>query len=197
MCCLACVSGVRAVDVQHVSSPNCHATWCADTTQERKICYTPATLKGTDQLCMPLRWDLSWRSHIQFLFSFCSRCVRWHHSARKGPYMLRPVSQEFSQGCPRNCQCLSGWIYVVPDLHGWNAGRCLPPLHFLQVINAVLLWPLLAPLPCHAATQMRVSSKLASLFFFFFFRSPAISLGFTTFGWDFCVCDRFLIQPLR
>ena len=33
--------------------------------------------------------------------------------------------------------------------------------------------------------------------FFFFFRSPAISLGFTTFGWDFCVCDRFLIQPLR
>ena len=34
-------------------------------------------------------------------------------------------------------------------------------------------------------------------FFFFFWRSPAISLGFTTFGWDFCVCDRFLIQPLR
>ena len=34
-------------------------------------------------------------------------------------------------------------------------------------------------------------------FFFFFLRSPAISLGFTTFGWDFCVCDRFSIQPLR
>ena len=33
--------------------------------------------------------------------------------------------------------------------------------------------------------------------FFFFWRSPAISLGFTTFGWDFCVCDCFLIQPLR
>ena len=32
---------------------------------------------------------------------------------------------------------------------------------------------------------------------FFFPRSPAISLGFTTFGWDFCVCDRLLIQPLR
>ena len=27
--------------------------------------------------------------------------------------------------------------------------------------------------------------------FFFFLHSPAISLGFTTFGWDFCVCDRF------
>ena len=24
---------------------------------------------------------------------------------------------------------------------------------------------------------------------------PAISLGSTIFGWDFCVCDRFLIQP--
>ena len=38
---------------------------------------------------------------------------------------------------------------------------------------------------------------LSFLFFFFLVRSPAISLGFTTFGWDFCVCDRFLIQPLR
>ena len=26
---------------------------------------------------------------------------------------------------------------------------------------------------------------------FCFLRSPAISLGFTTFGWDFCVCARF------
>ena len=38
---------------------------------------------------------------------------------------------------------------------------------------------------------------LVGFFFVFFLRSPAISLGFTTFGWDFCVCDRFLIQPLR
>ena len=28
-------------------------------------------------------------------------------------------------------------------------------------------------------------------FFFFFWRSPAISLGFTTFGRDFCASDRF------
>ena len=28
-------------------------------------------------------------------------------------------------------------------------------------------------------------------------RTPAISLGFTIFGWDLCICDRFLIQPLR
>ena len=45
------------------------------------------------------------------------------------------------------------------------------------------------------------SSATVFVFFFFLFvfflRSPAISLGFTTFGWEFCVCDRFLIQPLR
>ena len=35
------------------------------------------------------------------------------------------------------------------------------------------------------------------LFIFFFLRCPAISLGFTTLGEIFCVCDRFLIQPLR
>ena len=38
--------------------------------------------------------------------------------------------------------------------------------------------------------------KVAVLVFFFvvfFLRSPAISVGFTTFGWDFCVCDCFLI----
>ena len=34
-----------------------------------------------------------------FSFSFSSR---WHRSARKGPYALRPVSQQSSQGCPRN-----------------------------------------------------------------------------------------------
>ena len=34
-------------------------------------------------------------------------------------------------------------------------------------------------------------------FFFFFLRSPAISLGFTTFGWDFCVCDRFFNPTIK
>ena len=28
-------------------------------------------------------------------------------------------------------------------------------------------------------------------------RSPAISLGFTTFGWDFCVCDRFFNPTIK
>ena len=41
------------------------------------------------------------------------------------------------------------------------------------------------------------------LFVFFFggggggLRSPAISLGFTTFGWDFCVYDRFFNPTIK
>ena len=27
---------------------------------------------------------------------------RWHHSARKGPYTLHPISQQSPQGCPQN-----------------------------------------------------------------------------------------------
>ena len=34
-------------------------------------------------------------------------------------------------------------------------------------------------------------------FLLFFLRSPAISLGFTTFGWDFCVCDRFFNPTIK
>ena len=34
-------------------------------------------------------------------------------------------------------------------------------------------------------------------FCFFFLRSPAISLGFTTFGWEFCVCDRFFNPTIK
>ena len=39
--------------------------------------------------------------------------------------------------------------------------------------------------------------SLSMFFFFFFFHSPAISLGFTTFGWDFCVCDRFFNPTIK
>ena len=39
--------------------------------------------------------------HIPFAFSF-SFSSRWHRSARKGPYALRPVSQQSPQSCPRN-----------------------------------------------------------------------------------------------
>ena len=36
-----------------------------------------------------------------------------------------------------------------------------------------------------------------SFFFLFFLRSPAISLGFTIFGWDFCVCDPFFNPTIK
>ena len=34
-------------------------------------------------------------------------------------------------------------------------------------------------------------------FCWFFFRSPAISLGFTTLGWDFCECDPFFNPTIK
>ena len=43
-------------------------------------------------ICLPLCIS------IFFSFSFCSR---WHRSARKDPYALRPVSQQYPQGCLR------------------------------------------------------------------------------------------------
>ena len=42
---------------------------------------------------------------ISFSFSFSSR---WNRSTRKGPYALRPVSQQSPQGCPRNSVNMSG-----------------------------------------------------------------------------------------
>ena len=42
-----------------------------------------------------------------------------------------------------------------------------------------------------------ISANLEGFFLGGGLRSPAISLGFTTLGWDFCVCVSFLIQPLR
>ena len=73
-----------------------------------------------------------------FSFSFSSR---WHRSARKGPYALRPVSQRSPQGCPRNSaniclvehrsfSALEGGMSAVSFLHS----------SFLQAVNAVMLW---------------------------------------------------------
>ena len=57
--------------------------------------------------------------------------------------------------------------------------------------------PLFFPYSFHSLLVVMSGFRFFFFFFFFFLRSPTISLGFTTFGWDFCVCDRFLIQPLR
>ena len=49
---------------------------------------------------------------------------------------------------------------------------------------------------CH---MVRRDSSVIKFFCFgvFFLRSPAVSLGFTTFGWDFCVCDRFFNPTIK
>ena len=60
---------------------------------------------------------------------------------------------------------------------------------------------MLSTLALGLSKQRRYDCTVVGFFFFWGGggggRSPAISLGFTTFGWDFCICDRFLIQPLR
>ena len=73
-----------------------------------------------------------------FSFSFSSR---WHRSARKGPYALRPVSQQSPQGCPRN----SANICLVEHrsfstLEGGMSAASFLHSSFLQAVNAVMLW---------------------------------------------------------
>ena len=76
---------------------------------------------------------------LSFSFSFSSR---WHLSARKGPYALRPVSQQSLQGCPRNSAtvCLVEHISFSTLEGGMSAASFLHS-SFLQAINAVMLWP--------------------------------------------------------
>ena len=75
---------------------------------------------------------------LSFSFSFSSR---WHRSARKGPYALRPVSQQSPQGCPRN----SANICLVEHrsfsaLEGGMSAASFLHSSFLQAVNAVMLW---------------------------------------------------------
>ena len=74
------------------------------------------------------------------VFSF-SLSSRWHRSARRGPYALRSVSQQFPQGCPRN----SANICLVehrsfPTLEGGMSAASFLHSSFLQAISAVKLW---------------------------------------------------------
>ena len=67
--------------------------------------------------------------------------LRWHRSAWKGPISLRPVSQQSSQGCPRN----SANICMVEHrsfltLEGGMSATSFLHSSFLQAINAVMLW---------------------------------------------------------
>ena len=79
-----------------------------------------------------------WWSSFSFSFSFSSR---WHRSARKGPYALRPVSEQSPQGCPRN----SANICLVEHrsfsaLEGGMSAASFLHSSFLQAVSAVMLW---------------------------------------------------------
>ena len=85
-------------------------------------------------------------SDLLFLFIFCSGfsfsfSSRWHCSARKGPYALRPVSQQSPQGCPRNSAniCLVEHRSFSAFEGGMSAASFLHS-SFLQAVNAVMLW---------------------------------------------------------
>ena len=74
-----------------------------------------------------------------FSFSFSSK---WHHSTRKGPYALRPVSQQSPQGCLQNSAniCLVEHRSFSTLESGMSTASFLHS-SFLQAINAVMLWP--------------------------------------------------------
>ena len=77
------------------------------------------------------------QTHASFSFS-----SRWRRSARKGPYALRPVSQQSPQGCPRNSVnvCLVEHRSFSTLEGGMSAASFLHS-SFLQKISAVVLWP--------------------------------------------------------
>ena len=87
--------------------------------------------------CRPLPFSIP--VSCSFSFSFSSR---WHRSVRKGPYALRPVSQQSPQGCNRN----SANICLVEhrsfsNFEGGMSATSFLHSSFLQAINAVMLWP--------------------------------------------------------
>ena len=101
-------------------------------------------------------------------FSFSSRL---HRSARKGPYALRPVSQQSPYGCPLNsankCLIEHGSFSILEG--GMSAASYLHS-SFLQAISAVMLWSVLvekvpqaSKLLCLAKLQTRCDICCACL----------------------------------
>ena len=72
-------------------------------------------------------------------FSFNSR---WHRSAWKGPYTLRPVSQQSPQGCLRNSAnigLVENRLFSISE--GGMSATSFLHSSFLQAVSAVMLWP--------------------------------------------------------
>ena len=99
-----------------------------------RACVTATTLSASRQI----REQLAGPCH-SFSFSFSSR---WHRSARKGPYALRPVSQQSPQGCPQNSAnvCLDEHR-SFSTFEGGMSNASFLHSSFLKEINAVMLWP--------------------------------------------------------
>ena len=97
----------------------------------------------------------------KFSFSFSSR---WLRGARRGPYALRPVSQQSPQGSPLNSACLN-----TDRSRPWNVGRFLSPLLFPSghhCCGALTQSMFLKPLSTSAPPSCRpdvLSAVLASL----------------------------------
>ena len=79
------------------------------------------------------------KTMLGFSFSFSSI---WHRSARKGPYALRPVSQQSPQGCPRNSAnvCLVEHRSFTTLEGGMSAASFLGTCDDL-LANIPLCWP--------------------------------------------------------
>ena len=95
---------------------------------------------GGSHVCIQRRFlrNIILKFVLCFSFSFSSR---WHRSAQKGPYALRPVSQQSPQGCPRNSAniCLVEHRSFSAFEGGMSAASFLHS-SFLQAVNAVMLW---------------------------------------------------------
>ena len=64
------------------------------------------------------------------------------------------------------------------------------------IIKIIIVGAGIAQLVVHSA-RCPAWCSIVFCFGFFFLRYPAISLGFTTFGWDFWVCDRFFNPTIK
>ena len=89
------------------------------------------------------------------------------------------------------CICKSARWQIKEVMDSFQyVSLCL--LVFLDVLYVCLNECLLA-----CSTCQQKSRFFLFFIFLFFLRSPAIFLRFTTFGWDFWVCDRFFYPTIK
>ena len=89
------------------------------------------------------------------------------------------------------------WIHAMNSFAILHVCRC----YVCQVKHSSITSYCRAIKCCYCLCSVLLSPLACGFFFLFFVvffvRSPAISLGFTTSGWDFCVCDRFFHPAIK